>query len=178
MSYLPGAIGVFSGVRRSDVSDSTGESAEAIVFALYPALRRFAAIVAPLELEPDDLVQDALAATLAHQSLVELNDPLAYLRVAMIRLASNERRRLGRKRRATGRLEPTAEPVAAHYPSDLSELDRLSPEDRGVLYLTVIEGLPDAEVARMLNRSASVVKMRRHRALHKLHMQLEEDHDE
>ena len=36
-----------------------------MVLALYPALRRFAAMTAPLEMDPDDLVQDALAATLA-----------------------------------------------------------------------------------------------------------------
>ena len=32
---------------------------------LYPSLRRFAAVVAPAELEPDDLVHDALTRTLA-----------------------------------------------------------------------------------------------------------------
>lgn len=145
--------------------------------ALYPALRRFAAIVAPLEQEPDDLVQDALAAALTRQPLTALVDPLAYLRVVMVRLASNERRRLGRKRRANGRIGPEAEAIVASYPSDLAELDCLSPEDRGVLYLTVIEGRPDAEVAQMFDRSASVVKMRRHRALRKLHGQLEEERD-
>jgi DNA-directed RNA polymerase specialized sigma24 family protein len=154
-----------------------GDGTEALVAALYPGLRRFAAVVAPMEQEPDDLVQDALAATIARQPLVELDDPLAYLRVVMVRLAANERRRLGRKRRASGRIGPEPEAVLASYPSDLAELDRLSPADRAVLYLTVIERRPDVEVAQMFDQSASVVKMRRHRALRKLHAQLEEEGD-
>ncbi len=43
------------------------------IFAdLYPKLRRFAAVVADLDMEPDDLVQDALAATLRRHDLSEL----------------------------------------------------------------------------------------------------------
>ena len=93
---------------------------------------------------------------------------MAYLRVAMVRLASNERRRLGRKRRATQRIGAESEAEVAAYPSDLAELDRLSPEDRALLYLTAVEGHSIAEVARMFRRSTAAMKMRRHRALRQL----------
>lgn len=150
---------------------------EAMVVALYPALRRFAAMVSPLEVEPDDLVQDALAATLARQPLTELDNPLAYLRVVMMRRAANERRRLGRKRRANARAGPEPQSADVSYPSDLAELARLDPEDRALLYLTEVEGLPLAEVAHVFDRSSAAVKMRRHRALRKLRSLLEEDSD-
>ncbi|MBX3286283.1 MAG: RNA polymerase subunit sigma-24, partial [Actinobacteria bacterium] len=65
--------------------------------ALYPALRRFAAVVGGPATEPDDLVQEALARTLARGSLADLDDPAVYLRRVVARLASNERRSQGRR---------------------------------------------------------------------------------
>jgi DNA-directed RNA polymerase specialized sigma24 family protein len=159
----------------ADVTGHPDEATEGMVLALYPALRRFAAMTAPLEMDPDDLVQDALAATLASHALTELDDPMAYLRVAMVRLASNERRRLSRKRRAGQRIGVDPEAEAAAYPSDLAELDRLSPEDRALLYLTAVEGHSIADVARMFKRSTASMKMRRHRALRQLRTILEEE---
>ena len=46
---------------------------------LYVELRRFAAFVADSDIEPDDLVQDALLATLKRYELSELENPAAYL---------------------------------------------------------------------------------------------------
>lgn len=42
---------------------------------LYPALRRFAAVAAPADLEPDDLVQEALVKVLKRRSLSDLDHP-------------------------------------------------------------------------------------------------------
>ena len=50
--------------------------------ALYPALRRFAAVVGGLEVDPDDLVQEAVARALRRGPLGELDNPGAYLRRA------------------------------------------------------------------------------------------------
>ncbi len=159
------------------VRESCGDT-ERIVGEIYPALRRFAAVVAPLESEPDDLVQEALAATLARSGLGELDDPLAYLRVVILRLASNERRRLGRKRRALQRSENPATATDALYPSDVAVLVNVSAEDRALLWLTVVEGRSIAEVAAFFDRPVSALKMRRHRALRKLRRLIEEEHDE
>ena len=135
---------------------------------LYPGLRRFAAAVAPFEMDPDDLLQEAVSRALVQGRLTDLRDPGAYLRVTMVRLASNERRRLGRWRRALARAAPVEEPWVGDYPSDLGDLDRLSPEDRALLYLTVVEAFPLGEVARLLGRSEGAMRMRRHRALRAL----------
>ena len=72
--------------------------------------------------------------TLALQAIEELDDPAAYLRTVIVRLASNERRGAGRRRRALLRLrrEQEHEPVA--YPSDLAELARLEAPDRVAVY--------------------------------------------
>ena len=50
--------------------------------------------------EPDDLVQEALVSTLRKGSISDLDDPLAYLRKTIVNLASNQRRSLGRRRKA------------------------------------------------------------------------------
>lgn len=48
---------------------------ESRLFAqLYPGLRRFAAVVGPTEVDPDDLAQEAVARVLRHHRLTELND--------------------------------------------------------------------------------------------------------
>lgn len=71
---------------------------EAVFAGLYPELRRFAAVASPVELDPDDLVQDALERTLRRQSLASLANPKAYLFRVMLNLASNQRRGLMRGR--------------------------------------------------------------------------------
>jgi RNA polymerase sigma-70 factor (ECF subfamily) len=138
------------------------------VFArLYPSLRRFAATIRPAEVDADDLVQDALARVLAAGTLEELDDPGAYLRTVMLRLASNHRRSLGRRRRALTRLS-VADDEQPAYPSDLDDLRRLAPADRAVLYLVIVEGSPYAEVARVLGCSEEAARARGSRALKKL----------
>ena len=73
---------------------------EATFAGLYPRLRRLAAVAAPLEVDPDDLVQDALVRVLRRGPLADLDDPGAYLAKVIVNLASNSRRGLGRRRRA------------------------------------------------------------------------------
>ncbi len=51
---------------------------------LYPTLRRFTAMVADLDMDPDDLVQEALAATLQLHRLSELDQPAAYLKRTIV----------------------------------------------------------------------------------------------
>lgn len=143
-----------------------------IVTGLYPALRRIAAVASSVDIDPDDLVQEALVRTMQKRSLSELDHPLAYLRTAIVNLAANERRRLGRRRRAIERMGPDA--VSADvYPSDLDELMALSPRDRALLYLVEIEGLEHAEAARQVGVSASAARKATSRARKKLRLALE-----
>lgn len=117
-------------------------------------------------------MQEALVQTLSRGSLSDLADPGAYLRATIVRLASNHRRRLGRRRRALAKLTAPAWHDES-YPSDLAPLGALGPEDRAVVYLTVIEGATAADVAELLGWSEARVRMRKHRALKRLRQSVE-----
>jgi DNA-directed RNA polymerase specialized sigma24 family protein len=146
-------------------------SDESAVASLYPALYRFAAAVCPGEVDPDDLVQEAFVRTLRAGPLDRYDNPGAYLRRAIVNLAANQRRGFGRGRRAVLRLVPPAD-VAPAYPSDLSELLRLAPDDRAVLYLVHVEGLPYGEAAEVLGCSEEAARSRASRARRRLRADL------
>jgi len=112
-----------------------------LVRELYPQLRRFAAAVAPPDVEPDDLLQEALVRALRVGPLADLDDAGTYLRRAMAHIAANSRRSFGRRRRALARLT-LSDVENATYPSDLTQLLELSPTLRAVLYLAEVEGWP------------------------------------
>ena len=138
---------------------------------LYPKLRRFAAVVADSDIEPDDLLQDALLATLRRHELAELEHPEAYLRRSIINRASNRRRGLGRFRGLIGRLSTESE-TSDHYPSDISFLDALSEVDRGIVYMADVEGIPLGVIARELDLTPAAVRKRISRARGQLRKEL------
>jgi RNA polymerase sigma-70 factor (ECF subfamily) len=145
---------------------------EAVARSLYPGLRRFASAVSPGE--ADDLVQHALERVLARRSLTDLDDPAAYLRRTIVRLASNERRARWRRRRRELANAP-AESSMALYPSDLHDLLRLPVEDRAVLYLAEVECLPFTEVAAIIGCSEEAARTRASRARRRLRAELVEE---
>jgi len=140
---------------------------------LYPGLRRFAAATAPREVDPDDLVQEAVARTLRSHSLSELDDAGAYLRRAIANLASNHRRGFARLRVVVAKVGRTEEGRVAEYDSDLSDLLRVPPEARAVLYLVEVEGRPYAEAAALLGITEEAARARAARARKRLRMDLE-----
>jgi RNA polymerase sigma-70 factor (ECF subfamily) len=143
---------------------------EARLFAeLYHSLRRFAAVVGPIEVDPDDLLQEAVARVLRVRRLTELDEPGAYLRRAIVNLASNHRRRLAVHRQAIVRLGSGSETASDTYPSDLADLLRLPARERAVLYLSEVEGWRYAEVGRMLGCSEAAARKRALRARRRLH---------
>jgi DNA-directed RNA polymerase specialized sigma24 family protein len=156
----------FVGYRRCESESVTDD--EAIFAELYAPLRRFASAVRPIEMDADDLVQEALMRTLARQPLTALDDPAAYLRTAIMRLASNERRSFGRRRRALERYgtDEAAEPIA--YPSDVSDLRRLHPTDRAAVYLAAVEGRSHREIAELLGCNEDAARKRVSRGLARL----------
>jgi RNA polymerase sigma factor (sigma-70 family) len=149
--------------------DSEHGRDDADVFvSLYPALRRFAGAVRPIGSEADDLVQEALARTLAVRSLSELEHPLAYLRTAIARVAINEERS---KRRRTARAARAADRETGRadaYPSDLAELWLVSARERAVLFLTVVEGHSFRDAAEVIGTSESAARQIASRALRTL----------
>lgn len=138
---------------------SADEPSDAFLVRIYPSLRRFAAVVAPPEIAPDDLVQDALVGLLRRGPISELDDPGAYLRRSMLNLASNHRRGLSRARRAMERSGADASLGALdHYPSDLDHLRALRPEGRAVLFMQHVEGMSSQAIAAALGLSDVAVR--------------------
>lgn len=157
------------------VDEATSEAVRATVLALHAKLRRFAAVVAPAEMDPDDLTQEAWLRVLrsAGGRLPDHEHLAAYMRRTIVNLAANERRRLGRGRRAVVRLNPP-HAVEQTYPSDLAELRRLDPADRAVLYLVEVEGWSHREVGEVLGCSEGAARVRFSRARRRLRVELEE----
>lgn len=158
-------------MRVSDRRDLTAPcDIDDVLFAsLYRELRRFAAVVGPPDVDPDDLVQQALTCALAVGPLADLVDPSAYLRTAIVRLASNSRRSSRRRDRAHARVAGTLTAGRLDtYPSDRADLYRLSPADRGVVFLSVVERRSHREIAAMLAISEAAARKRLSRAIHRL----------
>ena len=152
---------------------------DATVFAeLYPSLRAFAAVTGSVDVEPDDLVQEAVARTLRSHRLVDLDDAGAYLRRAIVNLAANRRRSMARWRLAVARLDRVDEAQAAHYASDLDDLRRLAPDARALLFMVEVEGCSYAEAADVLGISEEAARTRGARARRQLRADLEGVTDE
>jgi RNA polymerase sigma factor (sigma-70 family) len=139
--------------------------------ALYPGLRRFAAAVGPIEVDPDDLVQDALVRVLRRGPLGDLDDPQAYLRRTIVNLASDRRRGFGRLRRALSRVD-RGEAAASEYPSDLTDLLSLPPEVRAVLWLVDVEGRSFEDAAAVIGCSVTAARSRASRGRRQLRLTL------
>lgn len=160
---------------RRDTTTAAPRSDAELFELLYPALRRLAVAVCPPECDPDDLVQDATARALRRGALHELDHPAAYLRRSIVNAAANERRRLGRLRRALSRRPNGADAADASYPSDVAVLHQLPATDRAVLWLADVERLPFDEVAAALGCSPDAARTRATRARSRLRTLLEED---
>lgn len=141
---------------------------------LYPRLLRFAAVVAPTEDDPNDLVQEAVAQTLRRHRLTDLQSPEHYLRKSILRLASNRRRTLSARRRANPRLARMSPAVDSH-PSDLADLLRLPPSVRAVLFLVEVEGWTYRQVSDLLGCSEQAARARASRGLRQLRTALMEE---
>ena len=144
----------------------------ALLEHLYPQLRRFAAVIADSDVDPDELVQDALVATLRRHELSELESPAAYLKRAMVNAVASDRRRKGRWRSLLPRVVSDSQ-SSDHYPSDLGELDALAPLDRAVLFLVDVERLPHDVAATQLGLTHSAVRKRASRARSQLRSALQ-----
>lgn len=138
----------------------TAADDEARFAEIYPTLRRFAAVTASPDVDADDLVQDALAATLQkHGSLDGVDNPTAYLRRCIINLESNHRRNRARERDRT-RLTSIAETQVEEYPSDLADLNSLEPQQRAILYLFEVEGRTFRYIADLFDENESTIRRR------------------
>ena len=145
--------------KRSSIDERERE----LITSLYPSLRKIAAVAGAVDVEPDDLVQEALTRTLRRGPISDLDNPLAFLRKTIVNLASNQRRNLGRKRKALGRLF-VEEGWWPTYPADIEAILDLPPRHRAILYLVEVEDVPYAEAAEQLGMTTMAARAMANRA--------------
>ena len=131
------------------------------------SLLSIAYAVAPPEVEPEDLLHDALLKLLRALQTKDIRRPAAYVCTTMVNAASNHRRRWS-IRRDKSRLLLTELSVHDERPSDLELLKSLPPRERAVLYLAVVHGLDHASVGAMVGCSASASRKALSRARERL----------
>jgi RNA polymerase sigma factor (sigma-70 family) len=159
----------------SGVTPHLDERETTLISGLYPSLRAFASVVAPVEEDPNDLVQEALVRTLRGGPISRLEHPKAYLRMAIYHLAVSARRHRAAERDALVRIEAAPDPP--QYSWQVEELLQLSPKARTVVYLHVIEGMPHDEIAGLLGCSTASVRKTVSRAKRQLRRVLSEVND-
>jgi len=138
-----------------------------IFIRIYSDLRRFAAVVGDSDMDPDDLVQDALVRVISKNALSDLDNPKVYLKRTITNLCSNKRRRFGVWKGLQPRVSESSH-YEDFYPSDLAVLEALMPVDRAVIYLADVEGLAHKDIAVMLDLAESTVRKKVSRARLKL----------
>jgi DNA-directed RNA polymerase specialized sigma24 family protein len=129
-----------------------------LVHDLYPWLRRFAAVVGPIEVEPDDLVQEALFRAMRKGSLTDLAYPTAHLKRCIINLSKDHAGGAVRRRRAAVAQAATGKAYTRAYPSDVIGLMDLPPQTRAVLYMREIEGRPFEEIAEIVGSTEKAAR--------------------
>jgi RNA polymerase sigma factor (sigma-70 family) len=149
------------------------EDLRARLAAAYPTIRRFAAVVGPADVEPDDLVQDAFVRVL-RRGIDDIANLDAYLRRTVLNLSSNERRSWLRRQRAYGQERVITETVPATF-VDVADLLRLAPDVRAVLWLAEVEGWTHAEIAGLLGCSEEAARARASRGRRRLRLALVEE---
>ena len=96
-------------------------------------------MVASWEVDPDDVLQEALFRVLARRELSSLDHPVAYLRKTMLNLVRDEQRQVRSRTRAMVTIG-VPDPTTDIYPSDLDGLGELTPQGRAALFMAEVEG--------------------------------------
>lgn len=156
-------------IRRRDDRESM---TDAVPFhVLYPRLVRLAAVMAPRNIDPRDIVQEALTRALtSHPHMQGIDSPEWYLYKVVVRESSRA------WRRTQPVLEPDLDRLAAFEPTSVSvtmvdvdrALETLAPRQRACLYLRFVEDLSVRETAQRLGCSEGTVKSQTAKAMRRL----------
>ena len=159
--------GVLSGPR---VRDAPGF--EELVAARSGPLLSMARGLVRTDADAEDLVQDVLARALAKWDRVSAaGDPAAYVNRMLVNAAMSWWRRGARREQPTedGAVPDLAAPDATAGVDDrdalLAALRRLPPRHRAVLVLRYYEGLPDHDIAVLLDMAQATVRSSASRGL-------------
>lgn len=129
---------------------------------------RFAAsLVGPSN--ADDLVSEAVVATLHRRTLSSLDNPRAYLMQAVLNRARSRGRQLERERRALALHRTPSVPDHAELISDVTQLVAgLPPQQRAAIFLVYWEDMEPSEVARLLGLRPGTIRRYLHLARKRL----------
>jgi len=152
------------------------------------ALQRYAFVLTGNATDAEDLVQAALVQAYRHwRRIGKMAAPHAYVRRIVTGCFVSQRRRRAWTERPMGTVPDVADPVdhterVADLDAIVRALDHLTAQQRAVLVLRHLLGLPDGEIARELGCSVPTVRSHASRGLHRLrellhYPDLEIDHE-
>lgn len=142
-----------------------------------PRLRRLALMLTGDPERSADLAQDALLKAYRAWPRIRNEDPGPYVRKILVNLVRNQHRRATLELRKRGAPTLATESHDARVDQALSvaeALSELSPIRRAAILLRFYEDMPEAEIARTLDRPLNTVKSDIRRALEKLRPLLQE----
>jgi RNA polymerase sigma-70 factor (sigma-E family) len=139
------------------------------VTAVLPALLRFGHVLTGSRVEAEDLVQEALARCLRRWRTAAADDPVAYVRRAMVNTYISGRRHWTGRVRLGEVPEHVADDGALRRCDDRdalrAALAALPRRQRAVLVLRYYGDLPDSAIAAMLGCRPVTVRSQAHRGL-------------
>jgi RNA polymerase sigma-70 factor (sigma-E family) len=145
--------------------------------ASLPALTRYARALTGGAAAGDDLVQDTLVKVWGSWWRVrDDGNPLAYARAVMFRTYVSRWRSLRRRPEASATSDVAATDDQYATVDERDELRRalaaLPRPQRAVLVLTYLDGMPDDEIATLLDRRPATIRSLRYRGLQALRERL------
>ncbi|WP_432485339.1 SigE family RNA polymerase sigma factor [Kineococcus esterisolvens] len=145
---------------------------ESLVAWKGPQLVRLARALLRDPHQAEDVVQDVLATCVLKWSRIQaVDDPSAYLNRMVVNAVTSLRRRPWRREQASDPADlpdlavPDASPGHAERQRCLALLRRLPDRQRVTLVLRLYEGMPDEEIAQLLDCSTVTVRSNAHRGL-------------
>ena len=142
-------------------------------------LRRFALFLTGDKEEARDLAQETMARVYRSWGRIHDNDPGPYARRTLVNLVRSTHRRNALRIRERQTIGDAVHAGHTHRVEEWMRLAEamktLSPVRRAVVVMRFYEDLPEAEIARILDRPLGTVKSDLHRALAKLRPLLEEE---
>lgn len=149
----------------------------AFYFAQSPRLKGIALLMTGDRERAEELAQEALLRAYRAWPRIRREDPGPYVRTALVNLCRNEyRRRLLERKRAAEEPRTTSghDATVAEAMRIADALRALPPIRKAVVVLRYYEDLPEAEIARILDRPLNTIKSDIRRSLETLRPLLKE----
>ena len=143
----------------------------AFYFAQKGRLKAIATLMVADPERAEELTQEALLKAYRAWSRIRREDPGPYVRTALVNLCRNDyRRKLLERKHPTDRPEPAAshDATIAEAMRIADALRALPPIRKAVIVLRFYEDLPEAEIARILDRPVNTIKSDIRRSLETL----------